>query len=136
MSILLVLVDFGQNRELVMDPLSPKIAVQYIEKAIVVTLNEEKILEEMEIQALEDIIMPLISAGKPTKLVIDFSNVKFLSSAVLGLLIRISKKIYESNGQLRLCCIERNISKIFKITRLDKVFDIFEDQSEAIDSLI
>lgn len=119
-----------------MDPLSPKIAVQYIEKAIVVTLNEEKILEEMEIQALEDIIMPLISADKPTKLVIDFSNVKFLSSAVLGLLIRISKKIYESDGQLRLCCIERNISKIFKITRLDKVFDIFEDQPEAIDSLI
>lgn len=136
MSILPVLVDFGQNREFVMDPLSPKIAVQYIEKAIIVTLNEEKILEEMEIRALEDIIMPLISADKPTKLVIDFSNVKFLSSAVLGLLIRISKKIYESDGQLKLCCIERNISKIFKITRLDKVFDIFEDQPEAIDSLI
>ena len=55
---------------------------------------------------------------------IDFSNVKFLTSSVLGLLIRISKKVYEAEGKLRLCSIAPKILEVFKITRLDKIFEI------------
>lgn len=43
-----------------------------------------------------------------------------------------SKKVYESDGSLRLCCIEPKIMKVFKITRLDKVFDIYATQEKAI----
>ena len=66
---------------------------------------------------------------------LNFANVKFLSSAVLGLLIRISKKIYQRNGQLKLCGINSKIFDIFKITRLDRVFDIYGDVNAAVASL-
>ena len=112
----------------------PKIAVEYAGKATIATLTDEKILEEADIQALESSIMPVIEQSKDIALVMNFLKVKFLSSAVLGLLIRVSKKVYESNGQLKLCSINPKIYEIFKITRLDKVFDISENLDKALQS--
>ena len=118
-----------------MDTIDPKIKVEYVEDVVVVTLLLEKILEQGDIQAMQDSIMPLIEENPAIKLVIDFSNVEFLSSSVLGLLIKISKKVYEKAGELRLCSISAKIDEIFKITRLDKVFQISPDKDHAIWSL-
>lgn len=110
---------------------NPKIVVEYFSDIAVVTLTDEKILEEADIQALENSITPLIEKTPGMKMILDFSNVQFLSSAVLGLLIRISKKIYETNGQLKLCNINEKIFQVFTITRLDRIFDIFKTQESA-----
>ena len=118
-----------------MDQVEPKISVEYVENAVVATLTDEKILEQADIDALESSFMPLLEQGGSMNLVISFSEVKFLTSTVLGLLIRISKKIYESEGQLKLCCIEPKILEIFRITRLDKVFDIYEDRWQALEAV-
>ena len=118
-----------------MDKMDPKIGIEYVEEAVVVTLLLRKILEQADIQALQDSIMPLIEQKPAIRLVIDFSKVEFLSSSVLGLLIKISKKIYETAGELRLCCINAKIDEIFKITRLDRVFQISPDKDSAIWSL-
>ena len=122
-------------REILMSNLRPRISVDYAQDATVITLTDEKILRTADIIALEESIMPLIEAEESARIVIDFTNVQFLSSSVLGLLIRISKKIYEQDGQLRLCNINPKIFSIFKITRLDKIFDICNNLSEAIKSL-
>ena len=114
---------------------NPKIAVEYVQDIAVVTLTHKKILDETDIQAIENSLVPLIEQTPGIKLVLDFKEVQFLSSAVLGLLIRISKKIYESNGQLKLCNINDKIFQIFTITRLDRIFDIFKTQEAAINSL-
>ena len=116
-----------------MEEVKPRIGVYYAQNATVVTLTDEKILEDEDIRALEDSILPLVDG--PVAIVIDFSNVKFLSSAVLGLLIRISKRISENKGQLKLCGISPRIYDIFKITRLDEIFDIYEDAKKAMHSL-
>ncbi len=118
-----------------MDHVHPKIGIEYVKKATIATLTDEKILDEADIQALEDSIMPLIESTEEIKLVLDFSNVEFLTSSVLGLLIRISKKVYESKGLLMLCGINSKILEIFKITRLDKVFDIYDDRYDAVGSM-
>ena len=47
----------------------------------------------------------------------------------------VSKKIYEQDGQLKLCNINPKIYEIFKITRLTKVFDIYDDVEGAVASL-
>jgi anti-anti-sigma factor len=66
-------------------------------------------------------------------MILDFGNVRFLSSAVLGLLIRVSKRIYERDGRLKLCNINPKIYEVFKITRLTKTFDIYKDVDSALD---
>jgi anti-sigma B factor antagonist len=118
-----------------MASIKPKISVEYADNATIVTFVDEKILEEMDIQALQRSIMPVVEEAKRIKLILDFCNVRFLSSTVLGLLLRISKKVYEQDGQLRLCNISPRIYEIFKITRLNKIFDIYEDVKSATESL-
>jgi anti-sigma B factor antagonist len=119
-------------RETFMDQLSPNLEIEYHGAVIVATLADEKILDDTQIQELEGSFMPLVEQNDAIQMIIDFSNVKFLTSSALGLLIRISKKIYEKGGKLRLCAIDAKIMEVFRITRLDKIFEIFPDQDEAL----
>jgi anti-sigma B factor antagonist len=114
-----------------MAEMKPKISVQYAKNAAIVTFTEEKILEETDIRTIQTAIMSVIEQAGPINLILDFRNVRFLSSSVLGLLIRISKKVYEQDGQLRLCNIAPKIREVFKITRLTKIFDIYSDLESA-----
>jgi len=114
-----------------MAPLKPRISVEYGQDATIITFTDEKILEERDIVELQESLMGVIEQAEKINLVLDFSAVKFLSSAVLGLLIRVSKKVYERDGQLRLCNISPRIYEIFKITRLTKIFDIYPDRASA-----
>lgn len=118
-----------------MVPIKPRISVEYTENATIVTFTDEKILEETDIRALQDSVMSVVEQAERVNLILDFCNVRFLSSSVLGLLIRISKKVYERDGQLRLCNINPKIYEIFKITRLTKIFDIYKDIESAVESL-
>ncbi len=118
-----------------MAPIKPKVSVEYADNATIVTFTTEKILEEKDIQALQETIVSIIEQTEQISLILDFCNVKFLSSAVLGLLIRVSKKVYERDGQLKLCNINPKISEIFKITRLTKIFDIYPDVESAVRGL-
>jgi anti-sigma B factor antagonist len=119
-----------------MEQIKPKIAVEYAPNATIVTFTDEKILEEQDIGAIQDSLISVIeSASDGVNLILDFRKVRFLSSAVLGLLIRISKRVYQRNGQLRLCNINPKIYEIFKITRLTKIFDIYPDVKSACKGL-
>lgn len=114
-----------------MAKIKPRISVQYAENATIVSFVDEKILEEMDIRALQESIMSVIEQAERINLILDFGNVRFLSSAVLGLLIRVLKRICEQEGQLKLCNINPKIYEVFKITRLNKTFDIYEDVESA-----
>ena len=118
-----------------MAEIKPRISVKYSKNATIITFTDERILEEQDIKALQESITSVIEQAECINLILDFCNVRFLSSAVLGFLIRVSKKIYERDGQLKLCNISPNIHKIFKITRLTKIFDIYPDVESAIESL-
>lgn len=118
-----------------MATLEPKISVEYADDTTIITFTGNKILEDKDIRSLQESILSVVEQGDGIKLILDFCNVQFLSSAVLGLLIRVSKKVYERNGKLRLCNINPKIYKIFKITRLTKIFDIYEDLDSAVESL-
>jgi len=118
-----------------MADIRPRISVEYAKNATIVGFTDEKILEETDIKALRESIMSVIGQAERINLILDFGNVQFLSSAVLGLLIQISKRIYEQGGKLKLCNINPKIYEIFKITRLTKTFDIYKDVEGAVRSL-
>jgi anti-sigma B factor antagonist len=118
-----------------MTAIKPSITVEYAGNATIIGFTDQKILEEKDIKALQESIMSVIEQAEQINLILDFGNVRFLSSAVLGLLIRISKRIYERDGQLKLCNINPKIYEIFKITRLTKTFDIYNDVETAIEDI-
>jgi anti-sigma B factor antagonist len=106
--------------------------LEYRGQVIIATLTDEKILDDDQLRSLEGSFLPLIQQTSGIQLIINFQNVKFLTSSVLGLLIRISKKVYEAEGTLRLCSIGPKILEVFRITRLDKVFDIHANVDDAL----
>ena len=118
-----------------MPSINPVISVEYSGNATIMTFSNEKILEDNDIKSLRESIMSVIEQAEQINLILDFSNVRFLSSAVLGLLIRISEKVYERDGRLMLCHIEPKIYQVFKITRLTKIFDIYDTVGSAIQTV-
>jgi anti-anti-sigma factor len=118
-----------------MTDIRPRISIKYHDSATIVTFDDNKILEETDIKAIQQSLIPIAEQAEQMCLILDFANVGFLSSAVLGLLIRISKKIYENGGRLKLCNISPKIYEVFKITRLTKTFDIYRDVECAIEAL-
>jgi anti-sigma B factor antagonist len=117
-----------------MAAIQPRISVEYIDGATVVAFTDDKILEDTDVRALRQSVEAVVEQVGGLHLVLDFRHVKFLSSAVLGLLIRISKRVRELGGELKLCSIHPGIYEIFKITRLTNVFDIYEDVDSATQS--
>jgi anti-sigma B factor antagonist len=67
--------------------------------------------------------------------VIDLSETTFIDSTTLGVLVGGVKRLRTNDGQLSLVCSDRNITKIFEITGLDRVFTIHASRDEALASL-
>src|SRR5262249_51807878 len=58
------------------------------------------------------------------KLLLNFGNVEYLSSAALEMLVTLNKKVTQAAGELILCNIAPQIYEIFEITKLNKLFRI------------
>ena len=80
---------------------------------------------------LREEITELVAAGI-YHLVIDMSEVEFLDSTGLGVLVGGLKRVRAHEGSLRLVCTQERILKIFRITGLTKVFPIHASVDEAV----
>ena len=71
---------------------------------------------------------------KPTHLVVNMHDVAFIDSTGLSTLIHGMKRAREMDGDLRLCGLQQSVRMIFELTRLDKVFEIFINEDDAVNS--
>lgn len=101
----------------------------------IVRFETSQVLDEMNVQQLGDELRDLVEKEYITKIVINFERVKFLSSAVLGKLISLHKRVMIEKGRLGLCSINKDVRLVFKITRLDKLIPIFETEDAAVSSI-
>jgi anti-sigma B factor antagonist len=69
------------------------------------------------------------------RIVIDMTATTFIDSTTLGVLVGGVKRLRTNDGQLSLVCSDRNITKIFEITGLDRVFTIYPTREEALSKL-
>ncbi len=72
-----------------------------------------------------------IEAGR-YDFVVDLSGVSFMDSTGLGVLVGRLKQIRVHDGTMRLVCAHDRVLKVFVITGLDKVFEIFPTVDEAL----
>jgi anti-sigma B factor antagonist len=98
----------------------------------VVRFVDRKILDEANIQGLGQELFNLVEQEKREKLLLNFSAVEFLSSAALGKLITLERKIKDHGGKLKLSNIRPEIYEVFTLTKLNKLFDIKEDEADAL----
>lgn len=105
-----------------------KINVKKSNGVIVVELLDEQILDELLIDRITTDIFDVIEKNKPVNMLLSFANVRYLSSSMLGVLIRLSKRATESGGTLKLCCIKPSLYEMFVITKLTRLFDIYDNE--------
>jgi anti-sigma B factor antagonist len=100
----------------------------------VVRFVDRKILDEVNIQELGQELFQLVEEEGRQRLLLNFSTVEFLSSAALGKLITLDKKVKARKGELRLSNIRPEIYEVFAITKLNKLFNIKDDEADALAS--
>jgi anti-anti-sigma factor len=105
-----------------------KINVENGRDVTIVTFEEENILEDQQIRKLERALLPVIRDNQQKRLVLNFVKVKFMSSAFLGLLVKVHKRVIEAGGHLQLYNLDPKIQKVFEITQLVRVFDIVKSE--------
>jgi anti-sigma B factor antagonist len=111
-----------------------RLEVSEVGGVTVIRFVDRKILDEANIQELGKELFALVEEDNRKSLLLNFSNVEFLSSAALGKLITLDKKVKAHGGKLRLCNIRPEIYEVFAITKLNKLFDIKEDEAAGLDS--
>ena len=110
-----------------------RIDIEEVDGVTVAKFTDKKILDEANIQVIGNNLFALVDEDGRRKIVLDFTLVEYLSSAALGKLITLDKKVKQAKAKLRLCGIRPEIYEVFAITRLDKIFDITPTQAEALE---
>ena len=110
-----------------------RLVIQSIRDVTIVRFQESSILDTLLIQRISDELNHLVDAKYKRKLLLDFTDVKFLSSSALGVLVALKKKSDAIKGEVVLCGLRKDLRKIFKITSLKKLFKFADDERGALE---
>ncbi len=97
-----------------------------------VRLDGPHIVNQMYIAKLGEELIRVLEKAEPPDLIIDLAQVQSLSSSVLGKLIQLHKHADQLGGRVRLCSLQPYVRKIFRITRLNSVFEIHDSVTDAL----
>lgn len=113
----------------------PLLEIQDKKDVVVVSFRQVKILDEGPIRQVgEEFGKLTLEAAADRKLLLNFEKVEFMASAMIGLIIRLSKQCKKDKVQLKLCSISPSIMEIFRLMSLNKVLDIHPDEPEALEA--
>ena len=100
----------------------------------VVQFRDQEIMDDLGIHETGQELVRLVDEEGRRKVLLNFASVGFMSSAALGKLITLNKRVKGQGGVLKMCNIRPEIREIFAVTRLDRLFDIQPDEPEALAS--
>ena len=122
----------GEDRGMSTQSRRKRLEVEDIGDVTVVNFVDKRILDEQNIQIIGEQLFNLVDELSRHKLLLNFSNVEYLSSSALGKFITLNKKINALGGRLILCNIDPQIREVFEITKLDKLFNIQKEEQAAL----
>ena len=114
------------------DHLSEYFIVQQHESVAVVRFEARVMLDSATIHEVAGDLHALLDEHHLTKLVLDFTNVKFLASHALGMLIDLRRKAGQMGGNIVLAGLIPDIGRVFRITKLDRWFEFYESADHAL----
>jgi len=79
----------------------------------------------------QETVTSLIDDGVQ-KVLIDFSNLSFISSAGLRVLIVLTKLLQQKRGALALSSMNEQILEVFSISGFNKLFSVYPSEEEAL----
>lgn len=83
---------------------------------------------------VRDALDRVIAAGHHT-IVLDLSEVRFLDSTGLGVMVGRLKAVRDLGGDMHLVCTSPRITRVLSITGLDEVFTVHDSTDDAVAAL-
>jgi anti-sigma B factor antagonist len=97
----------------------------------IVVLQLSGSLDAHSAPQLDQVISSLCDAGK-YRLVINFSQLDYISSAGMGLFVGWIDTFRSHEGNMYMAALKPNVLKVFRILGFDKIFGIYQDEAGAI----
>ena len=101
------------------------------DEVLVVQFTAQKILTDTIIAQIGRELLALVDEAGG-KLLLNFQGVTFMSSAMIGKIVLLSKKCGSAKTVIKLCNIAPSIMEVFEITRLNKMFQIHKTEADAL----
>ncbi len=102
-------------------------------EVVMVTLIQSRIVDEHTIRAVGSEFEKLtLEAAADHKLLLNFKGVDYMSSAMIGQIMRLHKKCKTDGIKLKFCSICPQIMEVFKITSLTKILEIEPNEETAL----
>ncbi len=101
---------------------------------LVVYITASKILENAKIQQIGQELSQVAEQNPGGKVVLNFHEVKFMSSAMINNVVNFHRKCQKSDVTLKLCDISKEVMEVFNLMRLHKFLDIQKNEEKAIES--
>jgi len=87
-----------------------------------------------EMQELVESCVDKMRCDNAQNFIFDLKEVDFLASACIGSLVQLLQDIEQQRGQIVLAGCRDNVAFLFRVTRLDSVFKMYDDADEAAES--
>ena len=92
------------------------------------TIEGTNVLDGMNVTDFGNYVLEFAKGKSGLQLLLNFENITYMSSAALTELLRINEALSATKGSVRLCNLSCDIRKVFKITNLDQMFAIHDDE--------
>ena len=79
-------------------------------------------------------VMDDLLSQKEVNVLVNFSGINYVDSTGIGELVGYLNKFVESNRQLKILKPHDRVRKLLQITKLDTIFEIYEDEEEGLRS--
>lgn len=106
-----------------------EIAVEQIGEVAVAKLPVQELDASNAAEFKRDIASVLATHSK---LVIDLGRLSFTDSSGLGAFISCLRRLNAKGGDLKLCCMSKQVRTLFELVRMHRIFDIFETREDAV----
>ena len=98
----------------------------------IIDFSDNSILDTLTIQRIGRELYQVVEQPLAQQVIIDFQHVRFLSSQALGVMVTLRRKADKSGVEIALVGLRPELARVFQLTKLDKMFEFFDTQEEAL----
>ncbi|MEO0586426.1 MAG: STAS domain-containing protein [Planctomycetota bacterium] len=96
----------------------------------VLVVNLDGGIDSSTAKELNDAMTKMVDAGF-NRIVVDCSKLNYISSLGIGTLVTLHRRLQKRGGDVKLACLYGTVWDVFKISKLDIIFHIFDDVNRA-----
>lgn len=100
--------------------------------ANIIHLRLPQSLDAVEFDRLNEALLKFFDGTTGGKWIVDLTDVAYMGSAMLGLMVNVRQRVKTAGGRLVLCAMPSSLLQIFKTCSLERLFTIVKTRADAL----